>query len=125
MSKAKQNDGFEPTASVPERITALREAGFTFKRISKAAGVGGPAVKSWETGVSKPNKVNGANLNNLRSAMRLIIDQGVQPDIAAIFLQSPLTDESKNVPIDALPRNPRLVFDVIDLVFIQPADQRA
>lgn len=117
--------GFEPTASVPERITSLVVAGFSLETLAEVTGVKVESVERWKQGPDDLRIRAYEELDDLRRAMQKLIAAGLDPDLAAIWMQTPLTDTATKAPIDAVAHKPEVVFNAIDLVFGEySAEQR-
>lgn len=109
--------GFEQTASVPERTTSLVIAGFSLDTIAQVTGVTVETVERWKRSSDDLRIQPFEELDNLRAAMLKLIRAGLEPDTAAIWMQTPLTESTAKAPLDAIAKKPAVVFSAIDLVF--------
>lgn len=124
MDSSVVEKGFETWSTPQERVTALVVAGIPEASIAGAVGVGIGTVKHWHEG--KTSELKGRSferLDNLRLAMKIIIDNGVDPDYAAAWVQSPIGDNPKNVPIAHINRDPEMVLGGIRKIFGPMEDQ--
>lgn len=120
-SSANAKSDFGIQATVPQTIAALSIAGFSHEAIAEASGVKTTnTVSNWLHEKRKPQTESRNRLESLRIAMNMIIESGLEPDTAAIWLQSPLSDKHENIPMNELANDPKVVFEAIDVLFVQP-----
>lgn len=118
MSAAPQEKSFQIGSSPQDRVTAFLEAGIPAASIAEVAGVDEDTVTSWqEDSSAELSNDSRAGLNNLRQAMKAIIDNGVAPDAAAVWLQTPLRADSENTPLGHLAKEPQVVIDGVRKIF--------
>lgn len=110
--------GYEIGSSPQHRIDAFLAAGIPEAGIAEAVGVSEATVTYWHTdSTAELTDDFRMGLNHLRQAMKIIIDNGVDPEFAAVWLQSPLGDNPENTPIRHLAEEPQVVLDGMRKIF--------
>lgn len=118
MNNPEVEKGFEAWATPQERTTALIIAGIPEATIATTIGVGIGTVKKWQDGTTSALRDKSfERLNNLRLAMETIINNGVDPDYAAAWIQSPVGGNPENIPIFFIKDNPKIVLNGIRKIF--------
>lgn len=113
--------GFEAWATPQERTTALIDAGISEATIASAIGVGIGTVQKWHAGTTETLRGKSfERLDNLRTVMEIIIENGVDPDYAAAWIQSPMGDNPENIPISFIKDSPAMVINGIRKIFGAP-----
>lgn len=110
-----------PTSTVPERIEALKDAGFSSQALAYAVGATTSTLCNWRNGKAEPRVKYVERLNIVRQAAHILIaDVGLEPSTAASFLtRRKETNGFSEYPIlDILCEDPERVFEKLD-VFAQ------
>lgn len=111
--------GLGENASVEERLDALVDAGLSLESIAEASGVATQTVERWIDQKTRLQKRSFAKLNKLRGAMEALIESGLDPETAAIWMQTPLICNKENIPVNVIAYDHKIIFHAIDRLFVQ------
>lgn len=114
--------GLKMRASPQQKIEGLIEAGLHVPVLAESIGVKDETVEKWLESKSTPMVKSQQTINSIRMAMRTIIESGVNPERAAVWMQSPVDEEKfPYVPMEIISEKPEVVRKAVNLFFERPA----
>lgn len=113
LTESEIKDGLRPTASTVVRTNAILAAGIEPGVLAVATDSSVSTVRNWKAGIVEPRMEAAEALDQLRYAMRTMVEGGLDPNAAAQFLKSISGDiQPPARPIELVGKNRELLFEL-------------
>jgi DNA-binding transcriptional regulator YiaG len=102
-----------PTSTTKERLDAIVKCGLSSFVIARSIGVSESSLRNWNIEASRPRSDSSKSLDNMRTVMLYLIQQGgLHPERAAQWMSSREEVPPFEKPIDIIANNPEKVFEL-------------